>query len=276
MKNKICWILIVMFLCIVISPIANTTVYADNQDRQALISSAKYALALFVIAKLGGVIFDDDEQSPSSQPSAPQAPSSPSSPYQSRDRQLTGNLAGKVIVIDPGHGGYDPGAVGSAGIKEKDLNLDVALMLYDILQLRTDAKLFLTRSTDKFITLSNRTQLARHKKADVFLSIHHNSDVIGEKHGIETYVHHNASQSTWALADHIQRSLTASLGFVDRGILVGNFQVIRQLTDRNALLLELGYLSNQSEAKLLNKTVTKQKAAQAIYEGIIRYFNTQK
>jgi N-acetylmuramoyl-L-alanine amidase len=81
----------------------------------------------------------------------------------------------KTIVIDPGHGGKDPGAIGSSGVKEKNVVLPIALALRDVLKKKSSLKVFMTRSTDKFIPLRKRTKFANDKNADLFISIHANS-----------------------------------------------------------------------------------------------------
>ena len=81
----------------------------------------------------------------------------------------------KTIVIDPGHGGRDPGAIGPSGVKEKDVVLAISLALRDELKKKKDLKIFMTRSTDKFIPLKKRTEFANEKKADIFISVHANS-----------------------------------------------------------------------------------------------------
>lgn len=81
----------------------------------------------------------------------------------------------KTVVIDPGHGGRDPGAIGQNGVKEKDVVLAIGLALRDELRKRKDLRIFMTRSTDKFIPLKKRTEFANEKKADIFISVHANS-----------------------------------------------------------------------------------------------------
>ncbi len=93
----------------------------------------------------------------------------------------------KIIVIDPGHGGEDWGAKGPGGLKEKDLTLNIAKKVKGILSRTTKAKIYLTRSTDKFIPLEDRTKIANDLKADLFVSIHANASKRRAANGIETY-----------------------------------------------------------------------------------------
>jgi N-acetylmuramoyl-L-alanine amidase len=95
-----------------------------------------------------------------------------------------------TIVIDPGHGGKDPGAVGPGGTQEKDVVLPIALALRDELAARTDMAVFMTRSTDVFVELADRTRFANNKDADLFVSIHANSIAPGDRrrgHGYEVF-----------------------------------------------------------------------------------------
>ncbi len=92
------------------------------------------------------------------------------------------------VVIDPGHGGYDPGAVGPSGLYEKDVVLDIALKLKEILLTDPLNEVFLTRETDRFISLEERTAMANRKNADFFVSIHANANPVKRVKGIETYL----------------------------------------------------------------------------------------
>jgi N-acetylmuramoyl-L-alanine amidase len=92
------------------------------------------------------------------------------------------------IVIDPGHGGHDPGAIGPSGLREKDVVLDIARKLKEILSADPLNEVFLTRETDRFIPLEERTAIANNKNADLFVSIHANANPVRRIKGIETYL----------------------------------------------------------------------------------------
>lgn len=185
----------------------------------------------------------------------------PSSPGSS------GSLAGKVIAIDPGHGGSDPGAVGVTGLQEKVVNLDVSLRVASKLR-SLGAKVVMTRDTDVFIPLDRRPAIARAAGAHVFVSVHSNAHSSAQIGGTETYYYSSASQG---LASHMQRRLVAALGLRDIGAKHGNFLVIRQ-TSMPAVLLELGFLSNAHEESLLRTDGFRQKAADAIVQALLDYF----
>ncbi len=93
-----------------------------------------------------------------------------------------------TIVLDPGHGGHDPGAVGLKGLYEKDVVLDIALKLKKILSKKKDINVFITRETDVFVRLEDRTAFANSKDADLFVSIHANANIDKKARGVETYL----------------------------------------------------------------------------------------
>ncbi|HEX8948315.1 MAG TPA: N-acetylmuramoyl-L-alanine amidase [Dissulfurispiraceae bacterium] len=97
-------------------------------------------------------------------------------------------LPKKVVVIDPGHGGHDSGAVGKNGLKEKDVVLDIGLKVRELLRAEPNLEIMLTRDTDVFIPLAERTAMAMKKDADLFVSIHANASPNREARGIETYL----------------------------------------------------------------------------------------
>ncbi|ASO04063.1 N-acetylmuramoyl-L-alanine amidase family protein [Arenibacter algicola] len=166
--------------------------------------------------------------------------------------------AQKRIVIDVGHGGKDSGAIGINGIKEKDVVLDIAL---EILRLNekseTPLDIYLTRYSDTLISLSDRTKLAKALNADLFISLHCNHSDNPTARGIEVYVGKNESEyskeSIWS-AYQLQNQIKKQLGFDSRGLKFVNFQVLRETVDYcPAVLLELGFLSNEDENKYFQK-----------------------
>jgi len=158
----------------------------------------------------------------------------------------------KRIIIDVGHGGKDSGAIGINGIQEKDVVLSIA---NEILKLNNDLDepldIYLTRYSDTFISLSNRTKQAKALKADLFVSLHCNHYDNPNSRGIEVYVANAASKysddATW-LAFLLQADLNKKLGFESRGVKFANFQVLRETTNQfPSILVELGFLSNSDE-----------------------------
>ena len=157
------------------------------------------------------------------------------------------------IVIDPGHGGIDSGAVGKNGIQEKDLVLDIAKRLIAQNQ-EFDGKpvdYFLTRYTDTLISLSDRTKLARTLRADLFISLHFNDALDKNATGVEVYAYNRENsfleQSIW-LGHHLEVRLVSTTNQKSRGVKFANFQVLRDLKDVcPAILVELGFIDGVTE-----------------------------
>ncbi len=172
-----------------------------------------------------------------------------------------------LVVVDPGHGGRDPGAMGIR-LKEKDINLAVALRLQRVL---LDAGVFvvLTRDDDRWISLEERAALANQMKARIFVSIHCNGAASPLAQGTETY-HFPTSLEGKKLAESIHSRLVSLLGRRDRGIKTANFAVLRETT-MPAVLVELAFITNREEEELLGTDIFQQRAALAIREGISRY-----
>jgi len=180
-------------------------------------------------------------------------------------------LQGKVIVLDPGHGGRDPGAIGPTGVKEKDVVLAVAQKLSNLL-LEAGAWPLLTRNSDVFVDLLSRVNLANNSKADLFVSIHGNAAPIYNAGGTETYSYIYAnSQEGVRLAKSVQNNLVRNLGLLNRGAKTANFSVLRNST-MPSILAELAFLSNPREEQLLKDSAFQQKAAEALMQGILDYY----
>jgi N-acetylmuramoyl-L-alanine amidase len=163
-----------------------------------------------------------------------------------------------VIVIDPGHGGKDSGAVGVNGILEKDIVLSIANQMVDINEsdFKNQFEIYLTRYKDTLISLGDRTKLARYLNADLFLSLHCNYSDNPNARGLEVYVSKKPGKylrESILKAYELQKGLKENLGFESRGVKFGDFQVLRENIDYcPSILVELGFLSNQDEAYYLN------------------------
>ncbi len=159
----------------------------------------------------------------------------------------------KIIVIDPGHGGKDSGAVGVNGILEKDVVLKIAKQIIELNEtvFKNQFEIYLTRYKDTLISLGDRTKLARMLKADIFISLHCNHSENPNALGLEVYVYKKKGQysrESVLLAYRLQKGLKENIGFESRGVKFGDFQVLRE-TDHYfpSVLLELGFLSNWDE-----------------------------
>lgn len=173
----------------------------------------------------------------------------------------------KIAVIDAGHGNQDPGAIGITGKKEKDYNLAVALKVEKLLKNESIIDVVLTRSSDIFLELKERVKIANDLNADVFVSIHANSAGSSTAAGTETYYKNSSSK---AFANVMHKYIVKATGFKDRGVLYGNFHVIRE-TNMAAVLLEAGYLSNKSNESALFTDSLQNRVAQGIVDGIKEY-----
>ena len=189
-----------------------------------------------------------------------------------------GAFRGKSVTIDPGHGGSDPGAIGkNIGLKEKDLTLDIAKQVSEIL-ISNGAKVTMTRSTDKLVGLYEIADIANAAKTDVFVSIHINSSTKPSTTGTSTYIHRSTDaqggsriKESNTLAQCVQSELIKSLGLRDIGVEKADFVVLRA-TNMPAVLVEVAFISNQQEEQLLNSPSFCKKTAEAIASGIGVYF----
>lgn len=171
-----------------------------------------------------------------------------------------------VIIIDPGHGGDDPGAT-RFGLRESELNLEVGKRL--AMALHEDFTVQMTRSEDWTTSFTARTMNT--PKADLFVSIHHNSAENEAAHGIETFCHINADLPNIRLAERVQKTLCDALPVHDRGMKKADFRVLRDARC-TAVLIEVGFVSNASEARRVARTDCQEVAAQAIATAIREWF----
>lgn len=191
-------------------------------------------------------------------------------------RQLTlhferSPIIGKTIVLDAGHGGVDMGACGRQGTREKDVNLEVAMRLKELLE-EAGAKVILTRTDDSFISLYERPFLANYLFCNLFISIHTNNHSNFDVNGIEVY-HHSGRSDAKLLAEKVSEEMAVKTKTNSRGVKANDFCVTRE-TQMPSILIELGYLSNFQEESLLKTTQFRIKAAEGIFEGIMKFCRT--
>ncbi|KEI03072.1 N-acetylmuramoyl-L-alanine amidase [Clostridium botulinum] len=177
------------------------------------------------------------------------------------------------VAIDPGHGGYDSGAVGPNGICEKNVALAVALKLGKVLE-QKGIEVVYTRTSDKCPWPSNkntelqmRCDIANNAKADYFVSIHCNSADTSAATGIETYYDRNRTNGI-ELARNIQNELIKQFGYKNRGIKPCGFYVVKN-TNMPAVLVELEFISNGNREQVLNNSTYQQRYADSIAKGIM-------
>ena len=276
-------------------------------------------LILVLAVAAGGILLAQE-----SAPSRPEPDTTPPADQAPRPMQ--------TIVLDPGHGGEEVGAVGRSGVYEKDLALDIAKRLRDRLKENLKMNVLLTREEDRIVPLRERTAAANHAKADLFISIHMNSSRRASAHGTETYflaltasdeeslslaqaenlatgepaapppangesaassappdergttVNNDLELVLWGMAqsEHLVRSsrlaeviqdeMNRLLGVPSRGIKQAPFTVLMGAT-MPAVLVEVAFLSNETEERDLNATEFRDKVAAALESAIVRFKN---
>lgn len=188
-------------------------------------------------------------------------------------------LAGKTIVIDPGHGGID-GGCSRGSVLEKNINLSVALILRDKLK-NEGAEVYMTRDTDTALDHLNNKSPYRHKrdliaradiinqhKPDIFLSLHVNSGSISNRGAIVFYS--NKSPENANLAKPIQNYLNELTGYIHTPQ-EGNFYLLRN-AEAPGVLIEMGFISNPQEVNMLQDKTYQSKLAESIVSGVVYYF----
>ncbi|MED4136758.1 SH3 domain-containing protein [Priestia megaterium] len=181
-------------------------------------------------------------------------------------------LKDKIIVVDAGHGGYDPGTSGGSSI-EKNLALTTAKLVASRLA-NAGANVFMTRSNDTFISLSGRVDVSEAKHADAFISIHYNSSTSSSANGVMSFYYNESKDKE--LAKYIQESMMENVtSMKNQGVRFGNYYVLRENNQR-AVLLELGFLSNAHDEQIVSSNAYQQQISTGIYQGIARYFAANK
>lgn len=220
----------------------------------------------------------------------------------------------RVIVIDPGHGGIDPGAEGPEGSLEKDINLEIAKHLAELFK-EDGFEVYLTREEDVFVPLVERTRFANEKKADVFISVHCNALRVGYGEGFEIYFlsetatdadaaavamrenealeyetydpqRSRLQEILWSMkknifmnesseiCGYISNFVTKNVNIKNNGIKQANFFVLRG-ADMPAILLECAYIDNPVEERLLNSKIFQYQIADAVFLGVKEYFKNR-
>ncbi|ASF37772.1 N-acetylmuramoyl-L-alanine amidase CwlD [Halobacillus halophilus] len=192
-------------------------------------------------------------------------------------------LSGKIIVLDPGHGGADGGAEGTDGTQEKDITLRMSEYLRDYLQ-EAGALVYLTRNEDKDLAsenagslsrrksedIRNRVQYIKEKEADFYLSIHLNAIPSPKWRGAQTFFNSNNPQSEH-LAKFIQSEIRTNLENTDRQAMDLTSIYLLKHVEAPGALVEAGFLSNGEERELLKSEEYQRKMAASIYQGVLRY-----
>ncbi|MDJ0697081.1 N-acetylmuramoyl-L-alanine amidase [Mastigocoleus sp. MO_188.B34] len=178
------------------------------------------------------------------------------------------NPRGRVVVIvDPGHGGKDPGAIGIGGLREKDIILPISQKVVEILE-KNGVQAILTRKSDYFVSLKRRVQLAEQANANVFVSIHANSVGLSrpDVSGLEVYYYN----SGYGLAQSVRKRVLNTVNVRDRRVRKARFYVLRK-SSMPAILVETGYVTGREDAAKLRQQWYRNKMAEGIARGILDY-----
>jgi len=232
-------------------------------------------------------------------------------PTNAGSRSLIRSLGLKLsrVVIDAGHGGHDTGSLGPSGYTEKELVLDVARRLKELIEKEMETEVVMTRSEDEFVPLESRTQIANKENADLFVSIHANSSQTKSVRGVETFFLNFNTQSREALttasrenaaselgihelqdlvkkimlndkvdesrelAQHIQSAMSKRLNASNRGVKQAPFVVLIG-ANMPSILAEVSFISNPDEEKKLKTPTYRQQIAESLYQGIKSYAET--
>ncbi|HHY10036.1 MAG TPA: N-acetylmuramoyl-L-alanine amidase, partial [Firmicutes bacterium] len=187
----------------------------------------------------------------------------------------TGELAGLVIAVDPGHGGSDPGAIGHDGTFEKDIALAVSKFLGELLQ-KAGAQVVYTREKDVYVSIFERPELAIAAQADIYVSVHTNSHIKrGTARGTET-LYRAGDQISQLLARSVQDELVKAITLIDRRIWPRDDLAVFNGSTIPAILVEVGFLDHPEEEILLKAEGFQRAAAEGIFHGVVRFFDEIK
>ena len=178
-------------------------------------------------------------------------------------------VTGKVIMLDAGHGGYDPGAVNPrTSVAEKWISLAVVHRLKDMLE-ADGAKVMWTRINDDFVGLSLRAAIANAIRPDVFVSVHHNSSGSPVTNGTETYF--TRANDSFGLAESLNVNLVNNMQTADRGVHARNLAVTR-LTNGPAVLTEASFITSDAESNAFINLDRVEQEARGLQQGLLNYF----
>ncbi|MFD2761628.1 N-acetylmuramoyl-L-alanine amidase [Lentibacillus juripiscarius] len=180
-----------------------------------------------------------------------------------------GSLSGYNIVLDPGHGGKDPGAVGIGGVFEKDIIMNTVDNVVQKLR-AAGATVILTRDSDYFLTLEERVRLNNANNTHAFISLHYNANPIMGINGVST--HFYAGGKDRRLATAIQSALGQNISLYSRSIIQSDYHVLRENSDPS-VLVELGFITNPGDLATTRTNAYQNNVADGIVQGLVNYFN---
>ncbi|WP_438311124.1 SH3 domain-containing protein [Sporosarcina sp. FA9] len=183
--------------------------------------------------------------------------------------RVSGTLKGLTIVVDPGHGGNDRGSTGARGTDEKNITLLTSELLASKLR-AAGANVILTRETDAYVSLRKRVAVSHQVEADAFISVHYDATTTPSVGGFTTYYTYDRQKS---LATYVNDGLASSVTLRNRGAQPGDYLVLRE-NRQNAILIELGFISNPGEELSVTTDIFREQASLGIYNGLLNYFNS--
>lgn len=195
--------------------------------------------------------------------------------YNEKPKKSTPTISSmKKVVLDPGHGGSDSGAIGG-GLYEKNLNLEVAKLVAEKLT-KKNVYVYMTRSKDTTVSLEDRTNYSNEINPDIYVSIHTNSTVQEDSYGVET---HYYKDDSYSLAQLIHSKFASAKNLKkwetkDRGVIKSRFYVINH-TEAPSILIEMGFISNTQEREKLFTKERQEQIANSIAEGILEYLKVK-
>jgi N-acetylmuramoyl-L-alanine amidase len=187
----------------------------------------------------------------------------------------------KLVVIDPGHGGNDPGALGYENrkvvLKEKDVNLDIALRVKRMLE-AAGVSLYMIRTGDVAVPLYDRQDTANSLRASLYVSIHNNSNPSSSPHGTEVHYHGQNDPprdgiSAMVLAENLQKTLASNLGLQNRGTKVSPSLAVLRRTAMPAVIIEGAFMSNPNDLKYMKNDEFREKYAVSVAKCVIEALN---
>jgi len=179
-----------------------------------------------------------------------------------------GTLRGKTIILDAGHGGLDPGAIGIGGLLEKDINYRTAEVIKRKL-VQAGAKVIMTRPDDRYVGLHNRVNTSRDFPSSVFISIHHNAHKNSGARGINAYYYYPDDKN---LTIAIQEQLNKQTPLKNNGVQLGDYYVLRN-NHPQSILLELGFITNANDLSAIQSNQYQEQVANSIVQGLQNYFH---
>jgi N-acetylmuramoyl-L-alanine amidase len=265
------------------SPLARIKLRQDNSQTISILVTPAPGVRIASVNPFGGgqsllVQLQRADSIPNAQLPDVGLPTSPSfgtpapNPNYTPNAPLPTPIGRKVVVIDPGHGGQDPGAIGIGGIQEKEIVIDISLRVAAILN-RQGVTTIMTRGSDLpssvQLELQTRVNIAERANADAFVSIHANAINMSRPdiNGLQVFYAPGGNNS---LARSIHSSVLSSMNMRDRGLRTARFYVIRR-TSMPATLVETGYVTGAEDARNFKDSNWREQMAQAIARGILNF-----